>query len=85
LTPDEYNLIKETRDRSVRIETRITKLLKMMECETKTQAAKFNARGQFVLSPSRDVSLSEVMSVVPPDVPSFDVMVGTDLVCTIVR
>lgn len=85
MTPDEYKLIKETRDRSVRIETRITKLLKMMECETKTQSARYNARGQFVLVPSRDISIADVIAVVPPDIKDFDVVVGTDHVCTITR
>lgn len=85
MTPDAYSLIKETRDRSVRIETRVTKLLKMMECETKTQAARYNMRGQFVLVPSRDISLAEVMAAVPEGQSEFDVVVGTDHVCTILR
>jgi hypothetical protein len=85
MTPDEYKLVKETRDRSVRIETRVTKLLKIMECETKTQAARFNSRGQFVLVPSRDISLTDILAAVPEEQKEFDVVVGTDLVCTIVR
>lgn len=85
MTPDAYSLIKETRDRSVRIETRVTKLLKMMECETKTQAARFNARGQFVMVPSRDISLADVIAAVPDGIHEFDVMVGTDHICTLTR
>lgn len=85
MTPDAYSLIKETRDRAVRIETRVTKLLKLMEVDTNTQSARYNGRGGFVLVPSRDVSIKEVLAAMPEGVDEAEVVVGTDHVCTVSR
>lgn len=62
------DILREVRDRTRRIETRLTKWLEAEGFETKVQRPVWRGDGRLDV-PTRSCSLADCLSVVPPDWP----------------